>query len=68
MITWRRDGAGGRGNRSVEDSFSTIGVDTDQMAAAVIASEKMLNAVVTQKNPSPVKATRARVGGAKSGR
>ena len=29
-------------------SFSTLGVDSDQIAAAVIATEKMLNAVVAK--------------------
>jgi D-citramalate synthase len=29
-------------------SFSTLGVDSDQIAAAVIATEKMLNAIVTR--------------------
>ena len=29
-----------------EGSFSTLGVDSDQLAAAVIATEKMLNALV----------------------
>ena len=29
-----------------EGSFSTQGVDSDQLAAAVIATEKMLNALV----------------------
>ncbi len=38
MISWRR-GTG-------DDTFVTIGVDSDQTAAAVIATEKMLNAVV----------------------
>jgi len=40
VITWRR--ANGR------DTWSTLGVDTDQLAAAVIATEKMLNAIVTR--------------------
>jgi D-citramalate synthase len=40
VITWR--GANGK------DSWSTLGVDTDQLAAAVIATEKMLNAIVTR--------------------
>jgi D-citramalate synthase len=40
VITWR--GENGR------DSWSTLGVDTDQLAAAVIATEKMLNAIVTR--------------------
>jgi D-citramalate synthase len=42
LITWRGRGAG-------ESSFSTLGVDSDQMAAAVIATEKMLNAVATKR-------------------
>ena len=40
VITWR-----GRNGRA---SWSTLGVDTDQLAAAVIATEKMLNAIVTR--------------------
>ncbi|MGH0037750.1 MAG: alpha-isopropylmalate synthase regulatory domain-containing protein [Myxococcota bacterium] len=43
MVAWRR----GTGS---DDTFVTIGVDSDQMAAAVIASEKMLNAVVAHGN------------------
>jgi D-citramalate synthase len=41
LITWRGRGAG-------ESSFSTLGVDSDQMAAAVIATEKMLNAMAAK--------------------
>lgn len=37
VITWK----GGAGR----ESFSTLGVDSDQLAAAVIATEKMLNVV-----------------------
>jgi hypothetical protein len=37
VITWR---AGARSR-----PFSTLGVDSDQLAAAVIATEKMLNLV-----------------------
>jgi (R)-citramalate synthase len=37
VITWQGDGA--------EGSFTTLGVDSDQLAAAVIATEKMLNAM-----------------------
>ncbi len=35
-----------------EGSFKTLGVDSDQMAAAVIATEKMLNLVAGRKRPS----------------
>jgi len=38
VITWGEDGADG--------TFSTLAVDSDQLAAAVLATEKMLNAVV----------------------
>jgi len=41
VITWR----GERG----EDSWSTLGVDSDQLASAVIATEKMLNAVAARR-------------------
>ena len=37
VITWRKKD---------RETFSTLGVDSDQLAAAVIATEKMLNAIV----------------------
>ena len=37
MITWRTD--------SRKQPFSTMAVDTDQIAAAVKATEKMLNLI-----------------------
>jgi D-citramalate synthase len=40
VITWRRDKG--------RESWSTLGVDTDQLAAAVLATEKMLNEIVTR--------------------
>jgi D-citramalate synthase len=42
VITWH-DGASGEG------TFSTLAVDSDQLAAAVLATEKMLNAVAMRK-------------------
>ena len=36
MVTWQSTDAD-------EGTFTTLGVDSDQLAAAVIASEKMLN-------------------------
>ena len=39
LITWKAAG---------EATFSTLGVDSDQMAAAVIATEKMLNSVAAR--------------------
>ena len=44
-MTWRPT----HSRRSGEaESFTTLGVDSDQMAAAVIATEKMLNAVIAR--------------------
>jgi D-citramalate synthase len=40
VITWR--------DEKRRESWSTLGVDTDQLAAAVLATEKMLNAVVAR--------------------
>jgi D-citramalate synthase len=42
VITWE-------GARPGEENFSTLGVDSDQVAAAVIATEKMLNALVQRR-------------------
>ncbi len=42
VITWK-------GGGSEDGSFSTLGVDSDQLAAAVIATEKMLNAVAARR-------------------
>ncbi len=35
-----------------EDNLTTLGVDSDQLAAAVIATEKMLNAIALRQKPS----------------
>jgi D-citramalate synthase len=45
LITWEgpRRGAG---------NFTTLGVDTDQLAAAVIATERMLNTIVPPERPA----------------
>jgi D-citramalate synthase len=42
LITWRREGR-------ARDTFTTLGVDSDQLAAAVIATEKMLNALASRR-------------------
>ena len=42
VITWHSDDDG-------EGTFTTLGVDSDQLAAAVIATEKMLNALVARQ-------------------
>jgi D-citramalate synthase len=47
-ITWHTVAGTVKGPHGHEDTFSTIGVDSDQMGAAVIATEKMLNAVATR--------------------
>jgi D-citramalate synthase len=41
LITWKSDLHG-------DGTFSTLGVDSDQLAAAVIATEKMLNALASR--------------------
>ena len=41
VITWKASERGG--------TFTTLGVDSDQLAAAAIATEKMLNALVAQE-------------------
>src|SRR5262245_34682728 len=53
VITWR-SGNGSAG------TFSTLGVDSDQLAAAVIATEKMLNAVALRPRRNHVRASARR--------
>jgi D-citramalate synthase len=43
-------------NPAEDDDYVTIGVDSDQMAAAVIATEKMLNSIV----PAPSKSAKSK--------
>ncbi len=60
-ITWLPEGATVSGRRRAGETFSTLGVDSDQLAAAIIATEKMLNAVVTRRNGrGPKRSTRDR--------
>lgn len=42
LISWQRE-------KRPRDSFTTLGVDSDQLAAAVIATEKMLNALAARR-------------------
>ncbi len=66
QVTWRREvAAKNRGKRHFE-TFSTMGVDSDQMASAVIATEKMLNAIAPK--PSDRSARSEENGGAKPAR
>jgi D-citramalate synthase len=44
VITWHPAARG-------EPTFSTRGVDSDQLAAAVIATEKMLNVIAPRARP-----------------
>ncbi len=44
VITWKSD-------NEADGSFSTLGLDSDQLAAAVIATEKMLNAIALRPKP-----------------
>lgn len=61
-ITWQTEVTTASGRRKPGETFSTLGVDSDQLAAAIIATEKMLNAVVTRRSASNGKTS------AKSGR
>lgn len=56
-ITWLPEEPTSSGRRRAGKTFSTLGVDSDQLAAAIIATEKMLNAVVTRRNGSKSKRT-----------
>ena len=53
VITWRREGR-------PRDTFTTLGVDSDQLAAAVIATEKMLNALASRRRSAVSSAPRLR--------
>ncbi len=53
VITWRSDD-------HAEGTFSTLGLDSDQLAAAVIATEKMLNEVTAGRKPRPKPRKRVR--------
>jgi D-citramalate synthase len=53
IITWKSDA-------HAEGTFSTLGVDSDQLAAAVIATEKMLNAIAPRGRKASQKRPRRR--------
>jgi D-citramalate synthase len=66
-VTWQIEKAAPNSRRQVGETFSTLGVDSDQLAAAIIATEKMLNAVATRRSGSKKKrASRERRGGSGS--
>jgi len=59
-IAWVSDASSSRASSMDAETFSTIGVDSDQMAAAVIATEKMLNALVPTNASSTGSKTRSK--------
>ena len=60
-VSWRIEGTGTGRKKTKAETFSTLGVDSDQMAAAVIATEKMLNAIAVRNAGSTTrKTTKAR--------
>ncbi len=61
VISWQ-------GGAASDASFSTLGVDSDQMAAAVIATEKMLNEVSARRQQGAPRAGRRRSGASGSAR
>ena len=48
-VSWRIEHPVAGRKKPRTETFSTLGVDSDQLAAAVIATEKMLNAVAVRK-------------------
>ncbi|HXK24718.1 MAG TPA: alpha-isopropylmalate synthase regulatory domain-containing protein [Myxococcota bacterium] len=58
VISWK-------GNGRADEGFTTLGVDSDQLAAAVIATEKMLNALASRTRALASRAPRR--GSARSG-
>ncbi|MAI78129.1 MAG: 2-isopropylmalate synthase [Deltaproteobacteria bacterium] len=52
QVTWRSGRERSSAAASSSDTFTTIGVDSDQLAAAVIATEKMLNLVTQNLKPN----------------
>jgi D-citramalate synthase len=58
-VTWRRELPAKVGAKPTTETFTTIGVDSDQLAAAVIATEKMLNAIApARRSRTRTRATR----------
>jgi D-citramalate synthase len=69
VIAWRREITGTKGAKVSSETFSTLGVDSDQLAAAVIATEKMLNSVLPkrERKAGPKPAARKARGSRKTG-
>ena len=51
QVTWKP--GPGKINPGPGETFTTLGVDSDQMAAAVIATEKMLNLIAARSGSAP---------------
>jgi len=51
-VTWQIEPPTRRGRGRPGETFSTLGVDSDQLTAAITATEKMLNAIVTRRGAS----------------
>ncbi len=66
-VTWQLEKASNGGRRRAGETFSTLGVDSDQLGAAIIATEKMLNVVVTRRNGKRSGGTRRGAGSRKRG-
>lgn len=60
QVTWRRESAAGGSGDGPGETFSTMGVDSDQLTAAVIATEKMLNALAGRTAGAAARASRGR--------
>jgi D-citramalate synthase len=58
VITWRKEVPGTKGSRKSVETFSTLGVDSDQLGAAVIATEKMLNAILPRPDEKRARGTK----------
>jgi D-citramalate synthase len=67
-ITWQFEKTTSTGRKQPGETFTTLGVDSDQLAAAIIATEKMLNAVVTRRQSGSGAAKRKRPTTGRSGR
>jgi D-citramalate synthase len=58
QVTWRREISAQAKRKPRFETFTTMGVDSDQMASAVIATEKMLNAIAPRHSAESTRGTR----------
>jgi len=59
-VTWQLDPRAARISGGVTGTLTTLGVDSDQLSAAILATEKMLNVIVSGRGKSKAPATAAR--------